>query len=112
MRPGLLTLSENALREWVAGVTVHAGAHWGVTDHVAVGVRAARADARVLALLIDAGQVIGALAVAGASHSAIGRTADKAGQAGAQGYAVGRSALGVGPTGGRFARRRRSWRGR
>lgn len=51
----VLTLPENALREWIAGVTVHASTHRCVTDYVTIGVRAARTDARILALLIDAG---------------------------------------------------------
>lgn len=105
----VLTFSENTLGERVTGVTDHTSTHRGVADNVTVGVRTARADARILALLIDTGQLIGTLAVTNASRSAIRWAADEARQTRAEGQAVARSALRVGPANGRFARRGRRW---
>ena len=72
--------------------------HGVVVDHLALGVGPAGPGARVAALLVDAGQVTGALAVDSALGPAVGRGAHIAGQAGAGSDVVLASALGVWPT--------------
>lgn len=99
----VLTFPEDTLRERITGVTVYARAHGRVADNVTVGVRTARADARIPTLLIDTRQVIGTLAVTGAFRSAVGRTADETGQTRAFGSVVARSAQRVRATRIRFA---------
>ena len=66
-------LYQRALRERVSSVAHDADAPRRVADHPALSVLAARPRARVPALLVDAGQVGGALAVGHALWSAVGR---------------------------------------
>ena len=69
-----------------------------MVDHLALGVGPAGPGARVAALLVDAGQVTGALAVYPALGPAVGRGAHMAGQTGAVYKVVLAPALGVRPT--------------
>ena len=75
-----------------------AAAHSVVVDHLALGGGHAGVRARVTALLVDAGQVTGALAGSPALRLAVGRTALIARQAGAGCKVVHAPALGVWPT--------------
>ena len=75
-----------------------AAAHRIVVDHLALSGGDAGLGARVVALLVDAGQVTGALSGCPALRLAVGRTASVARQAGAGCYAVHLQALGVWPT--------------
>ena len=69
-----------------------------MVDHLALGVGPAGPGARVAALLVDAGQVTGALAVYPALGPAVGWRAHIAGETGAGRDVVLASALGVRPT--------------
>ena len=84
--------------EGVALIALLAPAHGVVVDHLALGVSPAGPGAGVATLLIDAGQVTGALAVDPALGSAVGWCAHIARQAGAGRDVVLASALGVWPT--------------
>lgn len=75
----ILTFSENTLREWITGETIHARTHRGMTDNVTISVRTTRTNARILTFLINASQVISAFAITDALCSAIRRSADKIG---------------------------------
>ena len=75
-----------------------AAAHGVVVDHLALGGGPAGPGARVKALLVDAGQVTGALAGCPALRLAVGRTAPVARQTGAVPEIVLAFALGVWPT--------------
>ena len=70
-----------------------------MVDHLALGVGAAGPGAGVAALLVDAGQVAGALAVYPALRPTVGGRAHVAGEAGAGRDVVLPPALGVGSTG-------------
>ena len=72
-----------------------AAAHCVVVDHLALSRGPAGPGARVATLLIDTGQVTGALAVDPALGSAVGRCSHIARQAGAGRDVVLASALGV-----------------
>ena len=93
-----------ALHEGVSSVASDTDAASRVADHSALGVLTAGSRARVAALLVDAGQVLGALAVGHALGSAVGRCADKADQARAGRLVTSNPALGVGTAGRRLAR--------
>ena len=69
-----------------------------MVDHLALGGGPAGPGAWVAALLVDAGQVTGALAGCPALRLAVGRTALMARQAGASCKVVHAPALGVWPT--------------
>ena len=69
-----------------------------MVDHLALGGGPAGPRARVAALLVDAGQVTGALAGCPALGPAVGRAALMARQAGAEPKVVHHPALGVRPT--------------
>ena len=69
-----------------------------MVDHLALGGGPAGPGARVAALLVDAGQVTGALAGCPALRPAVGRAALMARQAGAVPEVVHHPALGVWPT--------------
>ena len=69
-----------------------------MVDHLALGRGPAGPGARVAALLVDAGQVTGALAGCPALGLAVGRAALMARQAGADREVVHHPALGVRPT--------------
>ena len=88
-----------AAGERIPSVAVRTGAHRCMVDDRAVGVEAARARARVLALLPDARQVAGALGVDHALRSAVGRRAEVIRQAGAGRVSTDVSALRVGSAG-------------
>ena len=75
-----------------------AAAHGVVVDHLALSGGPAGPGARVAALLVDAGQVTGALAGCPALRLAVGRAALMARQAGAVPEVVHHPALGVRPT--------------
>ena len=75
-----------------------AAAHGVVVDHLALGGGPAGPGARVAALLVDAGQVTGALAGCPALGPAVGRAALVPRQAGAEPKVVDQLALGVWPT--------------
>lgn len=75
-----LTSLRVTLHKRIALISDNAHAHRRVADHSAVGVNAAGSRARVAALLIDARQVRGALAVTDAFRPAVGRFADELGQ--------------------------------
>ena len=75
-----------------------AAAHGVVVDHLALSGGTAGPRARVKALLVDAGQVTGALAGCPALRLAVGRAAPVARQTGAVPKIVLAPALGVWPT--------------
>ena len=75
-----------------------AAAHGVVVDHLALGGGPAGPGAWVAALLVDAGQVTGALAWCPALGLAVWRAALMARQAGAEPKVVHHPALGVRPT--------------
>ena len=81
--------------EGVALIALLAPAHGVMVDHLALGVSPAGPGAGVATLLIDAGQVTGALAVDPTLGSAVGGCAHIARQAGAGRDVVLASALGV-----------------
>ena len=93
-----------AAHEGVALVSLLAPAHGVVVDHLTLGVGAAGPGARVAALLVDAGQVAGALAVNPALGPAVGRGANIAGQTRAGRNVILASALRVWATWVRIAR--------
>ena len=96
IRRAVLTCCDSpAAHEGVALVSLLTSAHGVVVDDLALGVGAARPGAGVAALLVDAGQVAGALAVDPALGSAVGWCAHIARQAGAGRDVVLASALGV-----------------
>lgn len=113
-RPPELTWPGVALDEGVAGKVAGANAHRGVTDGPALGIPAARARARVPALLIDASLLAGTFAVAHALRPTPGRSSDKLRQTRAGRGAVDDLALRVRAAGRRLAgvgrRRRRFFR--
>ena len=47
-----------AIRERITGVTFGTSTHWYMDVNVTLGVQSARARARILAFLVDAGQII------------------------------------------------------
>lgn len=49
----ILTFFEDTLSERITSVTTQTGAHWGVTDNMAIGTSSTGSYARVLTLLID-----------------------------------------------------------
>lgn len=77
-RVNLLVLFDHALDERVAGERRRARARNGVADDVALGVAAARAGARVLALVVDAGRLRRAVGVDDTLGPAIWRRANVA----------------------------------
>lgn len=74
-----------ASEERIAGMATDASAHGSMVDDVALGIRATHAWAGIAALLIEASQVGGALRVGNTFRPAVGRSADKSGQAAALG---------------------------
>ena len=84
--------------EGVALIALLAPAHGVVVDHLALSRGTAGPGAWVAALLVDAGQVTGALAGCPALRLTVGRTALMARQTGADCKVVHASALGVWPT--------------
>ena len=98
IRRAVLTCCDSpAAHEGVALVSLLTAAHGVVVDDLALGVGAAGPGAGVAALLVDAGQVAGALAVYPALGPAVGRGAHVARQTGARRDVVLASALGVRP---------------
>ena len=69
------TDSDRASSEWVSLVSGATAADWAVVPHSAVGVDAARALARVDAVLIHACQDLGAIGGHQTLRSAVGRGA-------------------------------------
>lgn len=83
-----LRLVLDAAEERISGVAWRAAADWIVIYHLTIGVQAARADARILAALNDAGLVLGAVRADDAFGTAGRRTADVIRLASADGVIV------------------------
>lgn len=77
-------MDDGTLNERIASVAGRAQALGSMADHTANGVRTAGVRTRVLALLVDAGQVTGTLAVADTLRSTVGRYPEEVRQTGAR----------------------------
>lgn len=93
-----------ALHQRIAGVAVGAGANGVVVDRQALGVHSAGARARIRALVLYAGLVLGALGADDALWPTGGRYSDESRLAEAHSVAVVDAAVAVGSAGRRLAR--------